>query len=123
MVLTIRALFRNCSHFRNHLTKPIKEYATDTKILRSLGCNITNKYPLFDSNNHLKQFDPFCVAVRTVTSKDGPSSEPPTPPPGPQESTFQKIKNMYRDYWYVLVPVHMATSALWFGSLYYIVKR
>ncbi|PZC81147.1 hypothetical protein B5X24_HaOG213248 [Helicoverpa armigera] len=29
---------------------------------------------------------------------------------------------MYRDYWYVLIPVHVATSIVWFGSFYYIVR-
>lgn len=36
---------------------------------------------------------------------------------------FQKFKQMYRDYWYVLVPVHIVTSAAWFGSFYYMAKR
>ncbi|KAJ8973490.1 hypothetical protein NQ317_018763 [Molorchus minor] len=29
---------------------------------------------------------------------------------------------MYRDYWYVLVPVHLVTSAVWFGMFYYMAK-
>ncbi|KPI94679.1 Uncharacterized protein C18orf19-like A [Papilio xuthus] len=29
---------------------------------------------------------------------------------------------MYRDYWYVVLPVHMTTSAIWFGSFYYAVR-
>ncbi|XP_022198425.2 protein FAM210A isoform X2 [Nilaparvata lugens] len=37
-------------------------------------------------------------------------------------SIFQKFKALYRDYWYVLVPVHMATSAVWFGGFYYMAK-
>lgn len=36
---------------------------------------------------------------------------------------FQKFKQMYRDYWYVLVPVHLVTSAAWFGGFYYMAKR
>lgn len=36
---------------------------------------------------------------------------------------FQKFKQMYRDYWYVLVPVHVVTSVTWFGSFYYVAKR
>ena len=38
-------------------------------------------------------------------------------------SVFQRFKQMYKDYWYVLVPVHLATSAVWFGSFYYASKR
>ncbi|KAK9510555.1 hypothetical protein O3M35_005307 [Rhynocoris fuscipes] len=35
---------------------------------------------------------------------------------------FQRFKAMYRDYWYVLVPVHIVTSAFWFGGFYYAAK-
>lgn len=34
-----------------------------------------------------------------------------------------RFKKMYKEYWYVLVPVHLATSAVWFGSFYYASKR
>lgn len=37
-------------------------------------------------------------------------------------SIFQRFKQMYRDYWYVLVPVHLVTSAAWFGGFYYLAK-
>lgn len=36
---------------------------------------------------------------------------------------FQKFKKMYKEYWYVMVPVHLVTSALWFGSFYYVSIR
>ena len=29
---------------------------------------------------------------------------------------------MSKDYWYVLVPVHVATSIVWFGSFYAMCK-
>ncbi|KAL1123847.1 hypothetical protein AAG570_001618 [Ranatra chinensis] len=29
---------------------------------------------------------------------------------------------MYRDYWYVLLPVHVVTSCGWFGGFYYLAK-
>lgn len=35
---------------------------------------------------------------------------------------YQKFKAMYRDYWYILVPVHLVTSAGWFGGFYYMAK-
>ncbi|XP_065201883.1 uncharacterized protein C18orf19 homolog A [Planococcus citri] len=37
-------------------------------------------------------------------------------------SLLQRFKQMYRDYWYVLVPVHLVTSAFWFSSFYYLAK-
>lgn len=36
---------------------------------------------------------------------------------------FTRFKQMYRDYWYVLVPVHLVTSVGWFGGFYYMAKR
>ncbi|XP_073987822.1 uncharacterized protein C18orf19 homolog B-like isoform X2 [Rhodnius prolixus] len=39
-----------------------------------------------------------------------------------KKSLFQRFKEMYRDYWYVLVPVHVVTSAVWFGGFYYAAK-
>ena len=33
-----------------------------------------------------------------------------------------KYKKLCRDYWYVLLPVHVATSAVWFGSFYILCK-
>lgn len=38
-------------------------------------------------------------------------------------SRYQKFKLMYKRYWYVLIPVHLATSAVWFGSFYYLAAR
>jgi len=29
---------------------------------------------------------------------------------------------MYRDYWYVLVPVHLVTSCFWFGLFFYMAQ-
>ena len=33
-----------------------------------------------------------------------------------------KFKQMFKDYWYILVPVHVATSIVWFGSFYFMCK-
>lgn len=34
----------------------------------------------------------------------------------------KKFKQMFKDYWYVLVPVHVATSAVWLGGFYFMCK-
>lgn len=44
-------------------------------------------------------------------------------PPPIKVSLFQKFKQMYKDYWYVLIPVHVATSAVWAGGFYFAVKN
>ena len=45
------------------------------------------------------------------------SSTPPKP------SLFQRFKQMYKEYWYVLIPVHCFTSVFWVGGFYFAVKR
>lgn len=44
-------------------------------------------------------------------------------PPPAKVSLFQKFKQMYKDYWYVLIPVHVATSAVWTCGFYFAVKK
>lgn len=38
-------------------------------------------------------------------------------------SIFQRFKRMYKEYWYVLLPVHLVTSSVWFALFYYASKR
>ncbi|XP_055337043.1 uncharacterized protein C18orf19 homolog A-like [Paramacrobiotus metropolitanus] len=40
----------------------------------------------------------------------------------PKPSYWQRFKEMYKSYWYVLLPVHALTSAGWMLLLYYLVK-
>ena len=35
---------------------------------------------------------------------------------------MQKFKKMFKDYWYVLIPVHVATSIVWYGGFYVMCK-
>lgn len=35
---------------------------------------------------------------------------------------FARFKKMYKEYWYVLVPVHCVTSVFWLGGFYYASK-
>lgn len=46
----------------------------------------------------------------------------PTDDPVAKPSLFQRFKQMSKDYWYVLIPVHIITSAGWFGGFYFAVK-
>ncbi|VDP24330.1 unnamed protein product [Soboliphyme baturini] len=34
-------------------------------------------------------------------------------------TSVQRFKLLFKKYWYVLVPVHLVTSAFWFGTFYY----
>lgn len=40
-----------------------------------------------------------------------------------QLSLYQRFKKMWRQYWYVLIPVHLVTSVGWIGSFYYLSVR
>lgn len=42
---------------------------------------------------------------------------------GKKLGLFARFKKMAKDYWYVLIPVHVATSAVWLGAFYYTSKR
>lgn len=49
------------------------------------------------------------------------------PPPQPQtmdddrsQNIFQRFKNMAKKYWYIVLPVHLVTSTVWFGSFYFL---
>jgi hypothetical protein len=37
-------------------------------------------------------------------------------------SLAKRFKQMFKDYWYVLVPVHIATSVVWYGGFYIMCK-
>uniref|UniRef100_A0A0P4W4V2 DUF1279 domain-containing protein n=1 Tax=Scylla olivacea TaxID=85551 RepID=A0A0P4W4V2_SCYOL len=37
-------------------------------------------------------------------------------------SIVQKFKLMYKQYWYVLIPVHIATSIVWYGAFFIAAK-
>merc|ERR1719419_634066 len=39
-----------------------------------------------------------------------------------KESTFSKIKQMIRDYWYVIIPVEVVTSVMWYGGFFLMLK-
>ena len=38
-------------------------------------------------------------------------------------SLTQKLKFMFKKYWYISIPVHLVTCLLWFGGSYLIAKR
>ncbi|ENN77366.1 hypothetical protein HUJ04_002654 [Dendroctonus ponderosae] len=61
-----------------------------------------------------------CTVLRHSSSKAHPSTDNNNEEQGKKLSLFQRFKQMYRDYWYVLLPVHVVTSTAWFGGFYYL---
>lgn len=54
-----------------------------------------------------------------VASSSPASTEKPEEAVPEKLGLFARFKKMYKEYWYVLVPVHCLTSVMWFGGFYY----
>jgi hypothetical protein len=63
------------------------------------------------------------VATKGNKQPDQSKVEEPSTSKPEKLSLLQRFKQMYRDYWYVLVPVHLITSLGWFAGFYYLAKR
>lgn len=51
-------------------------------------------------------------------SKQPPAEEAEQKHPQEKLSVFKKMKQLTKDYWYILVPVHLVTSAFWMAICY-----
>lgn len=56
----------------------------------------------------------------TQTTVDKSDDEPPVEE---KLTLTAKFKKMYKEYWYVLLPVHVFTSCFWFTGFYYLSTR
>jgi hypothetical protein len=74
---------------------------------RSLGC-LTTTTP--DLRSYMLYT---CNRRQTMSTTTNPQDEKP-------QNIFQRFKNMAKKYWYVVLPVHLVTSTVWFGSFYFI---
>ncbi|KOB70455.1 Uncharacterized protein OBRU01_05477 [Operophtera brumata] len=116
-----QTLLRNCN-FIYSLRKPAHCNVGRNYPVRVLSTGICYKNTFYNEPiNETKQVD--FITVRKYTAKcpsssGNPSQEPEEKKPG----LIQRFRQMYKDYWYVLLPVHMCTSAIWFGSFYYAVR-
>ncbi|KAL3282915.1 hypothetical protein HHI36_006073 [Cryptolaemus montrouzieri] len=108
------------------------------KISRSLQIPTSTCYPALystPSSNTIRKYDfirrekTFCSAIfkpvlwtcrsySDENSKKNIAEEHDSPKP----TLFQRFKSMYKDYWYVLIPVHVVTSIGWFGGFYYMAR-
>ncbi|XP_023941556.2 uncharacterized protein C18orf19 homolog A [Bicyclus anynana] len=120
MALPFRIFYINNSFFRN-ITKPVK-WSIRKQCPARHFCNgvryqntALDKYLLVE-----KQFRLLGAPLRQCTTQSGDPKNPCEPEKKP--GLIQRFKQMYKDYWYVLLPVHMTTSAVWFGGAYYCVR-
>ncbi|XP_075992563.1 uncharacterized protein C18orf19 homolog A [Anticarsia gemmatalis] len=122
MALAYRTMYKNC-YYLHSITKPVKWSIGRNYSIRVLASGVCyqNSYlhrPLIET----QQINLFSKQLRLCSTKQGPGDKTPqeneVKPPG----LIQKFKQMYKDYWYVVLPVHMATSCVWFGGFYYFVR-
>ncbi|CAG4944105.1 unnamed protein product [Colias eurytheme] len=123
MALTLRHLCRN-HHYLQNITKPVKWNIRKHLPSRTLASSVLGPHsvvqkPFLVENNLRLSWNP----VRTCSTQSNKDDAKPLPPEAEKKpGLIQRFKQMYRDYWYVLVPVHMATSAMWLGGFYYAVR-
>lgn len=73
------------------------------------------------STNGNRQKDNKSLPADTSVSNE---SEPILPSDQTQKlGLVAKFKLMFKQYWYVLLPVHCVTSVAWFGGFYYLSSR
>uniref|UniRef100_A0A182IQM9 Uncharacterized protein n=1 Tax=Anopheles atroparvus TaxID=41427 RepID=A0A182IQM9_ANOAO len=138
-----RSTFGACKMYASSpvkLTSLVQRYQCFSSFTRHATRTLQTPWH-YSSDRYSNKFDlsptsiPFQHAlVRTLSigkaqhvQKRDPSNEPETiassspPPTIPQEKLglFARFKKMYKEYWYVLVPVHCLTSVMWFGGFYY----
>lgn len=126
MALNLPRSFFSKYNFLQNITAPAKWSVGEKYPIRTLASGIfyQNPYgrkPVIDSK--VVTFQPINFRVYSTPSSSPPNVPPPEDPPKSKQGIIQRFKVMYRDYWYVLIPVHVATSIVWFGSFYYIVRR
>lgn len=97
---------------RCHYTRGDAQVSAHKKILPDIA-----SFQRF-SHGATRSYPSIFLLPSSSYSTDGSKLPDETPPK--KLSLFQKFKQMYRDYWYVLVPVHLITSLGWFGGFYYL---
>lgn len=117
MALTCRALFRNYN-----FAKPVHWHVGRNDPVRVLSSGICYSNAFFNSPIYETRQLNF-ISVRQCVTQTSGSSGNPGQEPEKKQGLIQRFRQMYKDYWYVLLPVHLCTSAVWFGSFYYAVRR
>lgn len=116
MGLTSRALYTNRYLIRN-ITKSV--YNVERHFPTKLICNGFSCQANIYRSLAVPQacFSPGLLRQCSSQGHNVQEQEPK------KKGLVQQLKEMYKNYWYVVLPVHMVTSAIWFGSAYYLVRR
>uniref|UniRef100_A0A336MH59 CSON014723 protein n=1 Tax=Culicoides sonorensis TaxID=179676 RepID=A0A336MH59_CULSO len=123
-----------CRHFRVCSSSSIlrDKEVSDERKQKNKRVSSFLRYKSTDKNLIFKRFStsPIVAGSRPSSQKESDDklkdgTKENIPLPGDEFANlglFAKFKKMYKEYWYVLVPVHLATSAVWFGTFYYASK-
>lgn len=113
----------------NAQKKPVQRQHQEREFIRS------SRYLFHTSSFGLRENKP--AVDKPVTTSDEPQKSsdatnetvakpediPLIDPATEKLGLFARFKKMYKEYWYVLLPVHVITSAGWLGGFYYLSKR
>lgn len=112
---TPRFLFHSSS-------RQLQEKSTNAKTSTS---NIQPPPPQsVDQHEQQQQQQPLKATKEDATQQVDQKVEIPLLDPETQKlGLFARFKKMYKEYWYVLLPVHVVTSAGWLTGFYYLSKR
>lgn len=119
MALPLRGIYRQC---RVSLQNPVQWYLGIKHQLRIVtSCNTCANFN-FCTGLDKKYVTPLSIS-RKYSTQSNSTKKLNEPEQEKKPGLFKRFKQMTRDYWYVLLPVHGATSLLWFGGFYYLVRR
>lgn len=124
MALSFRVLYRSNVYFQN-ITKLVKWNVKKNYPIRYICNGVRYQNNSIQRALNTKQdLTSIYSPLRCMTQNSSNAKPPPAPEdPEKKKSLINRFKQMYKDYWYVLLPVHMTTSAIWFGGFYYCVRR
>ncbi|XP_008524558.1 protein FAM210A isoform X2 [Equus przewalskii] len=126
-------LFGHCQNIKG----PLLLYKTESRVVLVQGpqtqwlhlpaaqCVAKERKP-FDAHPpqpgilHHKQWEQDILSKRVISSNaTSPKKEEPDPLQDKSISLYQRFKKTFRQYGKVLIPVHLITSCVWFGTFYY----
>ncbi|XP_051158368.1 protein FAM210A [Leptopilina boulardi] len=98
-----------------------REYSTNvekTTCQRLLPTYISTNQNFFDRGYRKFQLQSRVCKYTTESSRKDANNSSEV-----QQTLFQRMKQMAKDYWYILIPVHVATSIIWFSVFYIAAKN
>lgn len=121
-----------CRNHSNWLIKEPTSSVNNVSKFGSINCSSNQNWRLFDQHGSVAQTHRlFSVEKKPVAGDEKSTNVDRNPADGPIEDDVlpeklgivAKFKLMYKQYWYVLMPVHLVTSTGWLIGFYYLSKR